>query len=564
MEKFMESVSKAWPVHKDHGSAKSLPRMTTADAIVRSLVGHGIDTVYALPGLQSDPLFDAFYKASTSLRVIHPRHEQTAAYMALGAALATGRPQVCSVVPGPGFLNACAALLTAFSMNAPIVAIIGQIPQTDIDRGYGHLHELRDQLGIADRFSKFTMRITHPQQAPSVIAEALAKATSGKQGPVVLECAMDVLAQLAPVDLNEPAFPVRSYAIDREAIDKAAAMLADAKRPLIVVGGGAQDAGPEIAALAELLEAPVAGYRRGTGVIPSDHRLSVRLPVSHRLWAEADVVIGIGTRLHMQQSMWGVSDDLKVIRIDIDPQEPDRYRKADVALVGDAALYASALAGRLSELAITPSSRAVELAAHNAWLADRLEELSPQVGFLKAIRAALPKDGIFVDEVTQIGFVSRLAFPVNGPRTFLSPGYQDNLGWGVGTALGVKAAMPDRAVISIAGDGGFLYQVGELATAVKHNLAVVFVVFDNKMFGNVKRIQQERYGNRVIAADLESPDFVKLAEAFGVLGLRAETPDELEKAVRSGFESGRPTLVHVPCGTMPSPWPLILMPKVRG
>ena len=538
--------------------------MTSADAIVRSLIRHGIDTAYALPGLQSDPLFDAFFRAADRLNVIHPRHEQAAAYMALGAALATGKPQLCSVVPGPGFLNAAAALLTAYSMNAPVIAIVGQIPQPDIDRGHGHLHELHDQLGIAAHFSKATYRITHPQEAPSIIAEALAKAAGGKPGPVVIECSMDVLAQSAPVDLDIGPYPIEQHPIDMQALDRAVDLLAQAKRPLIIVGGGAQDAGAEIVALAELLEAPVGGYRRGTGVIPSDHRLSVRLPVSHRLWAEADVVIGIGTRLHLQQSMWGVSNDLKVIRIDIDPQEPDRLRKADVALVGDASSYTAALVERLSERDITRSSRAAELAGHNAWLADRLEELAPQVGFLKAIRAALPEDGIFVDEVTQVGFVSRLAFPVTRPRTFLSPGYQDNLGWGVGTALGVKAALPDRAVVSIAGDGGFLYQVGELATAVKHNLAVVFVVFDNAMFGNVKRIQQERYGNRVIAADLHSPQFVELAQSFGVLGLSARTPAELENAVRTGLESRRPTLVHVPCGTMPSPWPLILMPKVRG
>ena len=176
----------------------------------------------------------------------------------------------------------------------------------------------------------------------------------------------------------------------------------------------------------------------------------------------------------------------------------------------------------------------------------------------------MPKDGIFVDEVTQVGFVSRLAFPVHAPRTFLSPGYQDNLGWGVGTALGVQAAMPDCPVVAIAGDGGFMYQVGELATAVQHNLPVVFVVFDNAMYGNVKRIQQERYGNRVIASDLASPDFVRLAESFGALAFKAKTPGELEHAIKEGFAKKRATLVHVPCGPMPSPWPLILMPKVRG
>ncbi|PSH62111.1 thiamine pyrophosphate-dependent enzyme [Phyllobacterium sophorae] len=537
--------------------------VTTADAIVETLIRQGVDTVYALPGLQSDPLFDAFYRAGDRLRVIHPRHEQAAAYMALGAALVTGRPQVCAVVPGPGFLNASAALLTAYSMNAPVIALVGQIPQADIDRGHGHLHELHDQLGIARHFSKQATRIRTPQEAPGIVDEAIRSASSGRQGPVVLECSMDVLAQQARIDLDIPPYVERAVSIDVEAVDRAARILAEAERPLIIVGGGAQDAGAQVAALAEMLEAPVSGYRRGTGVIPSDHRLNVRLPVAHRLWAEADVVLAIGTRLHTQQSMWGVSDDLKIIRVDINPEEPDRFRKATVALVGDASAYARALLEMLPAFNRQRLHRDGELSMHNNWLADKLRALEPQMSFLKALRAALPKEGIFVDEVTQVGFVSRLAFPVFAPRSFLSPGYQDNLGWGIGTALGVKAAMPDRPVLAISGDGGFLYQVGELATAVKHNLNVVFVVFDNAMYGNVKRIQQERYGNRVIAADLASPDFVKLAESFGAMGLRARTAEELEEAVKAGFASGRPTLVHVPCGEMPSPWPLILMPKVR-
>jgi acetolactate synthase-1/2/3 large subunit len=176
----------------------------------------------------------------------------------------------------------------------------------------------------------------------------------------------------------------------------------------------------------------------------------------------------------------------------------------------------------------------------------------------------LPPDGIFVDEVTQVGFASRIAFPVEHPRTFLSPGYQDNLGWGLGTALGVKSAMPDRAVLSIAGDGGFLYQAGDLATAVQHNLAVVIVVFDNGAYGNVRRIQQELYGNRLIACDLKNPDFVHLAESFGMAGFRARDGGELEAALERAFALNAPALVHVPCGEMPSPWDMIHMPRVRG
>jgi acetolactate synthase-1/2/3 large subunit len=176
----------------------------------------------------------------------------------------------------------------------------------------------------------------------------------------------------------------------------------------------------------------------------------------------------------------------------------------------------------------------------------------------------LPEDGIFIDEVTQVGFASRIALPVEQPRTFLSPGYQDNLGWGYGTALGVKAALPDRRVLAIAGDGGFLYQVGELATAAQHTLAVVVVVFDDGAFGNVKRIQQERFGNRLIACELQSPDFAKLAESFGVAAFKAKTAVDLEAALKKAFALDAPALVHVRCGEIPSPWDMILMPRVRG
>ena len=185
------------------------------------------------------------------------------------------------------------------------------------------------------------------------------------------------------------------------------------------------------------------------------------------------------------------------------------------------------------------------------------------MGFLRAMRAALPEDGILVDEVTQLGFAARLAFPVYRPRSFFS-GYQDNLGYGYGTALGAKAACPDRAVLSIAGDGGFAYQAMELATAKRHNLAVVVVVFDDGAFGNVRRIQAEQYGNRLIASDLTNPDFVRFAESFGVAAFRARNAAELERALVEAFALRAPALVHVPVGEMPSPWKLILLPRQRG
>jgi len=541
-----------------------MPRLSTAEATVETLLCHGLDTVYALPGLHNDPLFDAFYHAADRLRVIHPRHEQTAAYMALGAALATGKPQAFAVVPGPGLLNASAALLTAYGMNAPVLALVGQIPQADIDRGHGHLHEIHDQLGLMRHITKWAERIRSPQDAPALVSQAIWQATSGRPRPVALECALDTWAKRGEVSLPDAPLPMPAQSIDDEAITTAARILGAAERPILVLGGGAQGASAEVIRIAEMLEAPVTSYRRGRGVIPSSHRLAVDMPIGHRLWKDADAVLAVGTRFFIQNGGWGIDERLKVVRIDIDPEEPDRLRKPDVALVGDAASQLRALIAALPKHNRKRASRAAEIDRHRAWLAERLSRLEPQVSFLKAIRAALPEDGIFVDEVSQIGFASRVALPIEKPRTFLSPGYQDNLGWGFGTALGAKAAMPDRKVLAIAGDGGFLYQIGELATAARHNIAVVVVVFDNGSFGNVKRIQQERYGNRLIASDLANPDFARLADSFGIASFKASDATQLEAALHKAFALNAPALVWVPHGDVPSPWDLIMMPKVRG
>lgn len=271
--------------------------MTTAEAATAALLAHGIDTVYGLPGTHNDDLFDAFYAVRDRLRFIHSRHEQGGAFMALGAALVTGKPQVFTVVPGPGLLNAGAALLTAEAMNVPVIALVGQIPAGQIDRGHRFLHEIRDQLGLARHISKFAARIDGPADAPRLVAEAFAAARSGRQGPAILECGMDVWGYKGEV--GEIGLPraVAKPAIDQDGVARAAALLGKAKRPIIVVGGGALDAGAEVTALAEMLEAPVIAYRRGQGVVSARHRLSVNMPIGHRLWKDADAVLAIGTRL---------------------------------------------------------------------------------------------------------------------------------------------------------------------------------------------------------------------------------------------------------------------------
>jgi acetolactate synthase I/II/III large subunit len=548
---------------RESEQASAPVRMTTAEAVVETLIVHGIAAVYALPGVHNDHLFDALFKAADRIRTIHTRHEQGAAYMALGAALATGKPQTYAVVSGPGLLNSSAALLTAYGMNVPVLALVGQIPQAAIGRGLGYLHEIRDQAGIISRLVDFSARIREPSEAAMLVAEAFRAMASGRPGPAVLECAMDVWGRSAPTTAIGSPLAAATPPVNDEAAEDAARRLAAAKRPLVVVGGGAQNAAAEVGALSDILQAPVLAYRRGRGVLDSRNPLSVTLPLGRELWGEADVVLAVGTRLFTGFTQWGIDRELAVIRIDSDPEEPERFACPALALIGAAKPILRRLLQSL-EPHRRPSRR-VEMEERQTAMHARLAKLKPQAEFLAVIRAELPEDGIFVDEVTQIGFASRLLFPVYKPRTFLSPGYQDNLGWGFATALGAQHARSDVPVLSISGDGGFLFTSNELATAMRHRIALTTVVFNDGAFGNVRRIQEEQYGNRLIASELTNPDFVKYAHSFGAEAERARSPQELRLALNRAFKRRDvPTLIEVPVGPMPSPWEFIQMPPVRG
>jgi acetolactate synthase-1/2/3 large subunit len=536
--------------------------MTTGAAVVEALIAHGLDTLYAVPGVHNDQFFDALYHASNRIKTVHSRHEQGCAYMALGAALATGKPQAYAVVPGPGLLNSGSALLTAYGMNAPVLALIGQIPGADIGKGLGHLHEIRDQAGIISRLVDFSARIDGPKDAGPLTAKAFRAMASGRPGPAALECAMDIWGVRGKVTPVVP-LPPRRRPIDETAARKAAKLLGTAKRVLIVVGGGAQDASAEVTQISDMLQAPVLSYRRGRGVLSDRSPFSVNLPIGRDLWGEADAVLAIGTKLN-PMTAWGIDKKLLVVRLDADPEEPERYRKPAVSLIGDAAQVLRKLIDALAKTNIKRASRHEEMQERQSAMRKRLAKLAPQLAFLEAIRAELPEDGIFVDEVTQLGFAARLGFPVYRPRTFLSPGFQDNLGWGYATALGAQHARSDVPVLSINGDGGFLYTSNELATAVHHKIPLTAIVFVDGAFGNVKRIQQEHYGNRLIASDLTNPDFIKYAESFGVRAERATDPAELRTALRRCLAAREPSLVVVPVEAMPSPWEFIHMPRNRG
>ncbi len=551
---------------KKKPAAAASTTMTTAQATIAALKAGGIDTVYGVPGVHNDHLFDALAKASDTTRTIHARHEQGGAYMALGAAMATGKPQAYAAVPGPGLLNSSAALLTAYGTNSPVVGLIGHIPQPMIGRGIGWLHEIRDQFGIIQRLVDHAAQIKGPAEAPRIVADLLRKMGTGRPGPAVLECPMDIWgksAAMPPILAPDWAAPPP---VDEDAVLAAAKRLGAAKAPLIYVGGGAQGASPEVTRLAHMLQAPVISFRRGRGVLDARDPLSVNTALGRELWGEADVVIGIGTHLFYPFQQWGVDKDLAILRIDIDAEEPDRVHKSAVAMVGDSATILRRLLDVLPAHNAKRASRSEAMSERKAKLQARVaKQIPPQLGFLEAIRAELPEDGLLVEEITQMGFAARVAFPVYKPRTYLSPGYQDNLGWGFATALGAQHARPDVPVVSINGDGGFMFTANEMATAIRHRIPLTAIVFNDGAFGNVRRIQEEMFGNRVIASDLANPDFVKFAESFGAAAERAKDPKALRAALKRAFaRRDTPTLIEVPVGPLPSPWDFIHMPKVRG
>jgi acetolactate synthase-1/2/3 large subunit len=540
-------------------------RRSVAEAMVEGLIVNGIGTIFALPGVQNDPFFDALFHARDRLRVIHPRHEQAAGYMALGAAMATGRPQAMSVVPGPGLLNAAAALATAYSCNAPVLSVVGQIPLHAIGRRRGELHETVGQSEILGTLCGWSGMARAAAEVPALVEAAFRSMLSGRPRPAAIEVPMDVWRASAPLPPQRAAAPLPPLAVDGEAVERAAALLDAAERPLLLVGGGALDAAAEVRAIAEALDAPVLSFRMGRGVMDARHPLELRPPAGHRLWAAADAVLAVGTRGATALGGWGTAG-LPVVRVDADAEEIGRFGAPTQALHGDARAILpalrQALAGSRRE---RPGWRAAIAAAKAETGARIVERLGPQASILQAIRDALPEDGVLVTDLTQIGYAAGLLFPVYGPRRFLSPGHQGTLGWGFGAALGAKAALPDRPVLAIAGDGGFLFQVQELATAVQHRIPLVTVVFNDNAFGNVRLLQDRQFGGRRIASDLVNPDFVRLAECFGAQGLRAETPAGLRAAIERGFATGdRPTLIEMPLSALPSPWEFILLPKARG
>ncbi len=537
-------------------------QQTGGTALARQLVLEGTTDIFALPGIQLDWAMDGLRQVQADIRVIVPRHEQATSYMADGYARSTGRVGACMVVPGPGVLNAMAGLATAYASNARVLCIAGDIKSSCRGAGLGLLHEVRGQTEILGKVTKWQGRPDTPRDIPQTVHAAMHAARTGQPRPVALEIAHDLLSAADEIELVAASPAAPPDAVDPQRIEAAAALLDGARFPVIFVGGGALagHAGTPLAALAERLDAPVVMGENGRGALSDRHPLALNSLAGRAVFAHADVVLVVGSRFVDTAGgnpAWP-SDRARYIYVNLDPSAWAPPRRADVAILSDAAPALAALAA-----AVTPRPRgmAPRLDAVRAWAQAQSDLIEPQASWLRALRAALPEDGFLVNELTQVGYLGRFAFPVYAPNTFITPGYQGTLGFGYATALGVAAGNPGRAVVSINGDGGFSYNIQELATARKYRLGVVAVVFNDGHFGNVRTMQKEQFGAEY-GADLCNPDFAKLADAYGLPYARAETPAALEALLRSAIAAGGPCLIEVPVTEMPSPWHLMRLQKL--
>lgn len=529
---------------------------TGGGLLADALIAQGVNTVFGIPGVQLDAAADALYDRADRVEFICARNEQATTYMADGYARSTGDVGVAMVVPGPGVLNALSGVATGYSANSPMLLIAGQIDSQAIGKGLGALHEIPDQTGILERLTKWTGTARSADEVPGLVAEAFRRLRTGRPRPVALEVPPDVLAAVSSAAVadrveNAPTLP------DEQAVRDAARALAAAKRPLIVVGGGviAANATAALVELAERLEAPVLMTENGRGAIDARHRLAFDALALRALRSDADLVLAVGTRF---VSTFGTRIDTAgapVILVNAEEADLGAPREAIVRLHADARVALDALVDELGRPA--RESREAEFAGVRAWLDEQFSDLAPQREYLGAIRAALPEDGVFVSEFTQVGYAASACYPAYQPRTYIGPGYQGTLGYGFATALGVKAADPRRAVVSVNGDGGFSWTLQELSTMKRYGLGVVTIVFHDGFYGNVRRIQKNRYGARYFASDLTNPDYPTLAQAFGVTSATAHDPASLAGVLADAVTANEPILIDVPVGEFPSPWHLI-------
>lgn len=526
-------------------------RLTGGQAAVRALEEHGVEVAFGIPGVHTLALYDALI--DSSIRHILGRHEQGVGFMADGYARASGKPGVALVITGPGVTNVATAVGEAYTDSSPLLVLASAEDQRWAGKMMGHFHDIRDQTEAIRPVTASQSQATAVAEIAPAIGAAFARMANARPRPTYVEVPRDVLEAEGEVVIPGPIATERP-APAPEQIAGAVADLAAAKRVVIIAGGGAAnaDAGAGIGAIAERLGAPVIVSQTGKGVIPEDHPYALG-----NLWAtgnpvdallrKADAAIVIGTKLGGAETEDGEMPlPRTMIRIDIDPEEIERNYRPSRAIVADARKGAEALAAALAEAGVSKTgwqpaevAKARDGALETAFGAQN-------AAYLAALRRAIPRDGILVNDTTMMTYAAAKFYPCYAPRTFLVPAGYLTLGFSMPAGIGAKIAQPDKVVVSIVGDGGFQFTMHELATAKQFEIGLPIVIFNDSTYTAVKLDQAMRYDRRYIAVDLENPDFLKLAAAYDIPGVRANSPEELEAAVVEASQRPGPTIIDTP------------------
>ena len=518
-----------------------MAELTGGQALIQSLKREGVKVVFGVPGAGQYEAVDALYE-EPGIRYIATRHEQATSYMADAYARVNGEPAAVLVVPGPGLFNASAGVATAYAVSSPMLVVTGT-------HNHHRLDGASDELTWLRPLTKWAASASSPADIPAVVHEAFRQLKTGRPRPVAIVIPSRVFAGRGDAQFMGPTPPIHRGG-DPALIARAVDVLVHAERPAIWAGAGVVRAlaTEPLRALAELLQAPVVTTRQAKGALSDRHPLCLGLAELRyaplRRWIGArDVILAVGTSRDF------AGHNQQIIQVDIDDAQIGRHDHI-LGIVGDARLVLESIYEAVSAAKPARTSVAAEVRGLNAARFDPAIQLQPQWDLMQAVRAAMPDDGILVQDMTQMGYYSRNYYPVYVPGTYLTGSSHGTLGCGYPLALGAKVAQANRAVVALCGDGGFLYNSQELATAVQYGIHAVVIVFNDSAYGNVLRAQIEQFDGHIIGTRLHNPDFVQLAQAYGARGVLAEDATQLRSALAEAFAAEAPTLIEVPVGMM--------------
>lgn len=546
-------------------------KITGAQALIRSLCDQGTKVIFGLPGGQIIPIYDALYDC-TDLRHILMRHEQGAAHAADAYSRASGKVGVCFATSGPGATNLVTGIANAYMDSIPMVAITGQVRTTSLGKD---AFQEADITGITMPITKHNYLIKDPNDIPEIIAEAFYVASTGRPGPVLVDIPMDV--SLAQADgykhVDIKSIDMRSYKPTIEGhplqIRKAAKAIAAAERPILYIGGGviSANASPELIELAERTNILVTNTMLAKGAIPETHDLSLGMLGMHgtayanHAVANCDLLIAVGARFddRVTGKLDAFARKAKVIHIDVDPAEIGKTVHVDIPIVGDCKHILSELLKIIEPRQATEWNRQVmqwknEYPLHYA----NDGQLYPQY-IIEQIWEATNGEAIMATDVGQHQMWAAQFYKCTFPRQYLTSGGLGTMGFGLPAAIGGQFARPDKQVFLVAGDGSIQMNIQELAPAAFHKLPIKVAIMNNQYLGMVRQWQELFWSRRYSSVDISAqPDFVKLAEAYGCVGIRIDKPEDVPAAIAKSIEiDDRPTIIDFRIAKEENVYPMI-------